>query len=61
MARKRKCDEQPCWDCTHACGGCNWSSGLRPVEGWQAEEKPTEDGLGTFHILYCPEFEKGVR
>lgn len=56
----RRHSNQPCWTCQNACGGCSWSSELKPVEGWKA--KPTkikcEEGRysGSYHIIYCPEY-----
>lgn len=52
-----------CWGCQKACGGCSWSQSLTPVEGWEAEEIPymMYHGSGytvasTYHITKCPEF-----
>ena len=49
-----------CWKCARAYGGCNWSDGWKPVDGWVAE--PTTVKLGTrsvksYFVKNCPEFE----
>ena len=52
--------KQICWTCKNACGGCSWSSELKPVKGWKA--KPTnikcEDGrtARSYKITFCPEY-----
>ncbi|MBP5423930.1 MAG: hypothetical protein J6Y78_15970 [Paludibacteraceae bacterium] len=50
-----------CWDCAKAVGKCNWSSTLKPVEGWKI--KPTQvkthrNEYGSCIVLECPEFER---
>lgn len=53
---------QPCWTCAKACGGCNWSDELKPVDGWEAEEFIIKSGkllpLLSYRITKCPEYEK---
>lgn len=53
-------DEQICWRCKNACGGCSWSHNLTPVNGWKATFiKREDDELDTYKIIYCPEFIYG--
>ena len=56
--------EQPCWTCTHACGGCSWSKNLTPIKGWDAVkvEIKEDDGyvLRTYRIKLCPQYEYGL-
>lgn len=53
--------QQLCERCGNACGGCEWSDYLKPVEGWDAE--PTKvyidkhDPIDSFHIKSCPKFK----
>ena len=51
-----------CWDCAKACGGCNWSARLEPVEGWEAEETLVTIQKGSrvdsMCVTKCPEFER---
>lgn len=58
-----------CWNCKNACGGCSWSEydpvkgGVRfePVPGWVAEpvliKVEKNKHLESYHITYCPRFE----
>ena len=60
--RKRDENGQPCWRCKNACGGCNWSQCLKPVDGWVAIPVTTKDpegGIRTYDIKTCPKFIKG--
>lgn len=61
---------QPCWNCKHACGGCNWSRNFTPVEGWTAtatiinmerkrHNKPFISTISSYDIQHCPEFVYG--
>ena len=63
MARKRQEEnEQLCWRCKNACGGCSWSKELLPVKGWKAESTIIKDSMGDFEsykIKRCPEFVRG--
>ena len=54
-----------CWDCKNACGGCNWSRALKPVDGWDAElieyipwGTKSQTLHTTYYIKQCPEFVK---
>lgn len=40
-----------CWCCAKAVGGCAWSDGLEPVEGWDVVEE--RSGIS---VVRCPEF-----
>ena len=64
--------QQLCWDCASACGGCEWSDHLKPVPGWDAT--PTSRVLKTggkgknrtrvetsFVIHTCPKFRRDTR
>ena len=53
-------DEQICWRCIYATGGCSWSDKLKPVSGWDAT-KITKCGMETYQIKSCPQFERGRR
>jgi hypothetical protein len=58
----REANEQPCWRCERACGGCTWSKNGKPVDGWEATPTIIRDYIGDFpsyKITYCPEFIKG--
>ena len=62
--KKYSKNEQPCWTCKKACGGCRWSDKLKPVKGWDAVKVKRKDDSGKenmtgYKILYCPEHEKG--
>ena len=58
---------QLCWSCGKACGGCNWSARLEPVQGWDAEpcrRVYRDAAIGTryvdsYIIRGCPEYVKG--
>ena len=60
MAKQRREEnEQPCWRCKNACGGCSWSDSLTPVDGWDATPTIVKDSTGdfeTYKIKKCPEF-----
>ena len=52
-----------CWTCQNACGGCNWSKRLKPVEGWTVENteiKHTSKGKTRYDssckVISCPEY-----
>ena len=54
-----------CWDCAKACGGCEWSDGLEPVEGWTALKSKKKicngrvpDEKQGYFILTCPLFDQ---
>ena len=53
---------QLCEKCAKACGGCNWSDELKPVEGWDAEETVlASSNTNSLFIRGCPEFVRGTR
>lgn len=59
--RRLEEDKQLCWRCKKACGGCNWSKYLKPVDGWTAEPTIIKDSMGdipSYMIKKCPEFIK---
>lgn len=64
MAEQR---QQLCWRCKNACGGCNWSANLEPVQGWDAEpcrRVYRDSAVGTryidsYIIRKCPEYVRG--
>lgn len=48
-----------CTLCKKACGDCEWSKHLQPIDGWIAA--PTNNAIKNgFKIFYCPEFEEGT-
>lgn len=52
--------DQLCWRCKNACGGCRWSREFKPIPGWTAV--PTfKDRSNTYNILKCPEFKPEKR
>lgn len=54
-----------CGDCAKSVGLCSWSSSLRPVDGWYAEEAPRRLCSGKlvtgYAVKCCPLFEKDER
>lgn len=52
--------KQICWTCQNACGGCSWSSELKPVKGWKAKKTKIKCEEGrysdSYKIIYCPEY-----
>lgn len=47
-----------CWKCANACGGCEWSKKrAKPVAGWEAIRRDLYDGIESYIVLSCPEFE----
>ena len=52
-----------CWTCKKSGGLCSWSSGLVPVEGWEATATTNGTYMNTATSSYlvksCPEFEEG--
>lgn len=53
-------DEQLCWSCKKACGGCLWSAFLKPVKGWEAESTVVIDNRyisNSYSVKSCPEYE----
>lgn len=57
----KKCKETLCWTCQNACGGCSWSRGLKPVDGWKAKEvtKASYKGQKSYKVIECPEYKEG--
>lgn len=60
---KYQFNQNICWDCQKATGGCSWSRNFTPVEGWEAELIPYQPWKNkhinfsdTYHITKCPEF-----
>ena len=53
-------NEQLCWRCNNACGGCSWSENFAPVEGWTAYATVIKDSMGedmrSYRIKACPQF-----
>ena len=52
--KKEKKKGQLCWYCKNSGGGCSWSNGLIPIEGWTAKKTKTEGG--SYRISKCPQF-----
>lgn len=50
-------NDQLCFSCAKACGNCSWSSQLIPVDGWIAENTVLPNGIESFAISRCPEYE----
>ena len=52
-----------CWTCKKSGGLCSWSSGLVPVEGWEATVSNRNTYMDTdtssYMVISCPEFEEG--
>jgi hypothetical protein len=52
--------KQICWTCQNACGGCSWSSELKPVKGWKAKPTRIKCEFGryrkSYKIIFCPEY-----
>ncbi len=58
-----KKNEQLCWDCQRATGGCCWSAFARPIKGWTAEKTQIPNGcadefIDSYLISACPHFKK---
>lgn len=58
-----KCRGTLCWRCAKNTGFCTWSESLTPVKGWQAIKQVIKNANGelmdSYHVMYCPQFEKG--
>lgn len=52
-----KSNNQLCWDCKKATGGCRWADRFLPVDGWEATPTKPQDRADSFKIKSCPEFE----
>ena len=60
--RRQEESDQLCWLCKNACGKCDWSKYLKPINGWTAELTIIKDSMGDFSsykIHKCPKFIKG--
>lgn len=61
-ARRQWYDEndQLCYKCKNATGGCPWSDNFLPVKGWDAEPTVIKDSIigdiPSFKIKHCPQF-----
>lgn len=55
--------QQLCWRCENACGGCEWSARFEPVPGWDAiATTRTVSGKfveKSFSVRACPKFRRG--
>ena len=53
-------DDSICWDCAKSCNrGCSWSDGsFTPVEGWTAIPDQNRNGVDSFLVKECPQFEQ---
>lgn len=49
-------NDQLCFSCSNACGGCSWSSKFIPVENWDAVKTVTSNGVDSYKIIKCPEY-----
>ena len=59
---RRMENEQLCWSCGKACGGCSWSRSSTEVDGWIATPvviQGTTGNIDSYAIKYCPEFIRG--
>ena len=55
-------DEQPCWYCAKATGGCSWSRSFKPVDGWDATLRVIrmqDRSMDSYCVNSCPEFVRG--
>ena len=55
-----------CWSCAKACGDCDWSAELKPVNGWTAVPTLIHDNHGgdiqrSYRVDACPEYVNDVR
>lgn len=64
--------QQLCWTCANACGGCEWSLRFEPVPGWDAtptsrvlkvggKGKGSTRVASSFVIHSCPKFRRDKR
>ena len=54
-------NEQLCWRCSKATGGCPWSATGEHIEGWAAKPvdvKSRYTNDKTYHITACPLFDE---
>lgn len=59
-------NDQLCWECKKAVGGCAWSDFGKPVDGWTAKETKIIRRVPygapyteSYKITHCPQFERG--
>lgn len=61
--RRQEENEQLCYKCRYAIGGCHWSDKFLPVKGWDAEPTIIKDNIigdiPSFKIKHCPQFAWG--
>ena len=58
----KQTNDQLCWQCQKATGGCPWSDNFKPVEGWVAKPTIIKDSardIKTYKIKKCPLFIRG--
>lgn len=57
---RQKEDDQLCYKCKYATGGCSWSDHFQPVKSWDAEPTVIKDSeigdIPSFKIKHCPQF-----
>lgn len=64
-SRKYLREHSICWECVNAVPdavkghGCNWSKGLVPIDGWEAEKHRNKEGQWSYRVVKCPEFKEG--
>ena len=55
-------ENQLCWECSRATGGCPWSREGKEIPNWEAEKTVirNEDGteMSSYKIKKCPLFQK---
>lgn len=60
IKRKREENDQICYTCKNATGGCLWSKYFLPIKGWDADPtiiKDSEIGeIPSFKIKSCPNY-----
>ena len=57
-----KCRGTLCWRCAKNTGLCSWSEDFTPVKGWRAIKQMIKNASGelieSYHVIYCPKFER---
>lgn len=55
-------NDTKCWNCDKAYGGCTWSAGFVPVDGWTVIRSDVKTGVDQYSesyiVLDCPQYEK---
>ena len=63
LHKKKDEDDQLCYLCKRATGGCFWSDYFLPVKGWDAEPTIINDSeigeIPSFKIKQCPQYIYG--